>query len=185
MTVRRPHTKFTGLSAEQVAERLGVKKETVYAYVSRGLLTRDRPPGSRVSRFDPDEVDRLAARHRHGGRAGAMEIVVDSKLTYLDPAGHFYYRGWDAVQASETASFEQVAAWLWGMHGAPDPKHETLFWPDGLLVSYAVAAARALPAEATPVDRYLAALAAAAAADPYRPNRDAYAVSVRGARLIT
>jgi citrate synthase len=107
------------LSAADAARRLGVKRETLYAYVSRGLLSRKRTPGGRESLFDPAEVTRLAARHRGGGRAGALELIVDSSLTLLDPAGKLYYRGWDAEVACLGASFEEVAEWLWtGRDGA-------------------------------------------------------------------
>jgi citrate synthase len=49
------------LTTAQVARRLGVKPETVYAYVSRGLLHRTRGSGGEGSRFDAAEVERMAA----------------------------------------------------------------------------------------------------------------------------
>ena len=48
------------LDTEEVARRLGVKRETVYAYVSRGLLVRHPASGPHHSEFDPEEVERLA-----------------------------------------------------------------------------------------------------------------------------
>ena len=56
------------LTTEEAARRLGVKPETLYAYVSRGQLTRHRAPGERRSRFDRAEVERLAGRARRGRR---------------------------------------------------------------------------------------------------------------------
>ena len=50
------------LTAAQVAARLGVKPETVYAYVSRGLLRRERD--AHCSTFDSLEVEAFAARRR-------------------------------------------------------------------------------------------------------------------------
>ena len=35
------------LTAQEAAERLGVKPATLYAYVSRGLLRRERGPDGR------------------------------------------------------------------------------------------------------------------------------------------
>ena len=52
------------LGTEEVARRLGVKRETVYAYVSRGLLERHPASGPHDSQFDPEEVERLVARAR-------------------------------------------------------------------------------------------------------------------------
>ena len=52
------------LTAAEAAQRLGVKPATLYAYVSRGVLRRDKTPGGRGSLFDSDEVERLARRGR-------------------------------------------------------------------------------------------------------------------------
>lgn len=43
----------SGLSAEEAAERLGVKPATLYAYVSRGAVSRRRAPDGH-SVFDPE-----------------------------------------------------------------------------------------------------------------------------------
>ena len=58
------------LTAEQTADRLGVKLETLYAYVARGRLGRERTADG--SSFDPLEVERFAAtrRRRPGGGTG-------------------------------------------------------------------------------------------------------------------
>src|SRR4051794_13316424 len=86
------------LSSDEVARRLGVKRETVYAYVSRGLLERHPDSGHRSSLFDRDAVERLAAGARRPERSGALEVVVETQLTALDPAGRLFYRGRDAVE---------------------------------------------------------------------------------------
>jgi citrate synthase len=93
------------LSTAETARRLGVKPQTVYAYVSRGLLTRHPDRDGRRSRFDPAEVDRLAARARHGGRAGALEVVVDTELTLIDVEGRLFFRGRDATELARFRSF--------------------------------------------------------------------------------
>src|SRR5580658_4983785 len=102
------------LSSAEAARRLGVKRETLYAYVSRGMLTRRKETGSRESRFDPAEIGRLAeGRRTAGGLPGAVEVVIDSALTLLDPSGRLWFRGWDVEIGCRRASFEQVAEWLW------------------------------------------------------------------------
>ena len=45
------------LTSSQVATRLGIKRTTVYAYVSRGVLRRIRRPGRRDSWFDLAEIE--------------------------------------------------------------------------------------------------------------------------------
>ncbi|MEU5247335.1 helix-turn-helix domain-containing protein, partial [Streptomyces asoensis] len=61
------------LSTKEAAELLGVKPETVYAYVSRGQLSSRRTPGGRGSTFDAEEVQTLARRNRReaGGTPGS------------------------------------------------------------------------------------------------------------------
>jgi citrate synthase len=101
------------LTSRQAAARLGVKPETLYAYVSRGMLTRHAAPDGRRSLFDRAEVERLAARNRRGGRAAALEVVVDTRLTLIDPDGALYYRGHDATVLARENTFEEVAELLW------------------------------------------------------------------------
>src|SRR4051794_38574369 len=101
------------LDSAEAARRLRVKPETLYAYVSRGAIRSERDPGQRHSRYLRSDVDGLAAgKPASGGGSGGLEIIVESKLTLLDPAGKLYYRGWNAATAAETATFEEVAAWL-------------------------------------------------------------------------
>ena len=72
------------LDATAAAARLGVKPATLYAYVSRGLLTRRRR--GRGSWFDPLEVDRLAARGRSVGSAGGFcADAVDANRASSSP----------------------------------------------------------------------------------------------------
>src|ERR1700753_1680433 len=52
------------LTAAEAARRLGVKPATLYAYVSRGVLTRRKDPAGRTSRYDAQEIEDLAPRGR-------------------------------------------------------------------------------------------------------------------------
>ena len=108
------------MTSEAAAARLGVKPETLYAYVSRGAVRSERVPGGRRSRFLRADVERLAGKRRGGGRAGALDVIVETELTLLDPAGRLYYRGWDVADAiADGATFEQVAGWLWSGDRTP------------------------------------------------------------------
>src|ERR1700753_3710680 len=98
-------------TTDEAAARLGVKPETLYAYVSRGQLTRHRAPGARRSLFDRAEVERLAGRGRRGPDAG-FELVVEPALTRLDPAGALSYRGRDATALARESTYEAVAELL-------------------------------------------------------------------------
>jgi citrate synthase len=165
------------LETGEVARRLGVKRETVYAYVSRGLLRRDPASSARRSLFDRDEVERLAARARRTDRSGALEVVVETELTLLDPAGRLFYRGHDAIELARFRSFEQVAALLWG--GGPQAPWEL---PPAAAAALADAAAL-LDGTADP-ERPLIALAALAARDESRGDRRPEAVRQTGATIV-
>src|ERR1700722_15175759 len=91
------------LTADEVASRLNIKRETVYAYVSRGRLASRREQGGRGSVFDPVDVERLAARVKRGARPSAP--TPESELTLIDSSG-LYYRGFDARALAREHSFE-------------------------------------------------------------------------------
>jgi citrate synthase len=167
------------LSSEAAAARLHVKPETLYAYVSRGMIRSERIPGTRRSRFRRGDVERIAARQRGGGRAGALEVVVETSLTLLDPAGALYYRGWnvdDAVAAG--VPFETVASWLWS--GAVD--HAPFVAPDAARA--AAAGIGTALRDQPPTDRMRASIVAVRHTDPLRDDRRPSAVAMTGRALI-
>jgi citrate synthase len=105
---------MTLLSSRQAAARLGVKQQTLYAYVSRGLLTSHRSADGRVSVFDGAEVERLArrGRPRASSRSNTFDLHIATAIT--STANHrVRYRGHDAALLASTATFEQVAELLW------------------------------------------------------------------------
>ena len=99
------------LTAAEAARRLGVKPATLYAYVSRGVLTRRKDPAGRTSRFDAQEIEDLARRGRPRRQAGAADIVVESALTEIDGA-QFRYRGLDVAGLATRRTLEEVAEFL-------------------------------------------------------------------------
>ena len=164
------------LTAKEAAGRLGVKPETLYAYVSRGLLRRVRTPGG-PSRFAPAEVEALRARSRSGRRV--LELPVESALTTVAEDGLFF-RGEDSALLATTRAFEEVAQLLWT--GAFE---ELESWRvDAQAARVAASAHQALPADALPLDRLRIAVAALAALDPLRFQTAPEAVAVTGRRLL-
>ncbi|MEU5238324.1 citrate synthase [Streptomyces lydicus] len=152
------------LSTREAADRLGVKPETVYAYVSRGQLTSRREPGGRGSTFDAKEVDALA---RRGGRrepSGAgSELAVRTGITLID-RDHCYFRGVDTSELAAHHSYEEVAEWLW----TGEMRRGLRFTAPHDALTAARRAVDALPAHTGPMDRLQVAVIAAAAADPLR-----------------
>jgi citrate synthase len=101
------------IGAAEAAQRLGIKQASLYAYVSRGVLSRRREADGRVSMFDADEVDELARKGRPRRAAGGpTEIVIESALTEITSTTQ-RYRGYDATDLALRCSFEDVAMLLW------------------------------------------------------------------------
>ncbi|MFD5734229.1 citrate/2-methylcitrate synthase [Streptomyces sioyaensis] len=152
------------LSTRETAERLGVKPETVYAYVSRGQLTSRREPGSRGSTFDAKEVDALARRAgRREPSAPGSELAIRTGITLID-RNHCYFRGVDTSELAAHYSYEEVAEWLWTGELRPGVR----FTAPRDALSAAHRAVQALPAHSGPMDRLRVGVIAAAAADPLR-----------------
>jgi citrate synthase len=165
------------LTTAEVARRLDVRPATVYAYVSRGLLTNvgDR----RGSRFAHDEVERLVRRGREGRRpSGAIERI-HTAITLITDDGPAY-RGHPVAELARSASVESVAHLLWtGQLGAAES-----FRAPAELVAAAAGAASALPETARLTDRLRVAVAAGSAADPLRHDLDPTAVVGRAETIL-
>ena len=159
----------------QAADRLGVKPATVYAYVSRGFLTRSPAPDGRRSLFDAAEVDALArrGRPRRSSRPFVFEIEIETALTEIGDH-RLRYRGHDAIALSTSSSVEQVAALLWTGVIAPATTVHAQAWPVAPIDR---------PALGEAVDRIRIAVATAGAIDPGRTDLDRAGV-VRAARTI-
>ncbi|MFC8517950.1 citrate synthase [Streptomyces sp. NPDC057257] len=154
------------LTTKEAAELLGVKPETVYAYVSRGQLSSRRVPGGRGSTFDADEVAALARRNRRessGSPASGGELSVRTRITLIEQ-DRYYFRGVDATELATRHSYEEVAEWLWTGTLRPG----VTFTAPKSSVTVARHAVDALPEHAGPTDRLRVAAIAAAVADPLR-----------------
>jgi citrate synthase len=169
------------LTTAEAARRLGVKPATLYAYVSRGLVTRERAADGRTSTFDPAEIDRLARPGRpRRGRRPAAELVMPSSLTAID-RGLPWYRGLAVPDLAGTHSFEEVAAWLWTGR-FPGPGRA---WRAGDAALEAGRSAQAaLPPAALPLERIRVIAAALAAGDELRLELHPAAVTGAGRALI-
>src|SRR5262245_55370915 len=83
------------VTAREAAKLLGIKLDTLYAYVSRGLVRSVSGEGRKARLYLKDDLDRLRARSdAHRGHApvaaGALrwgEPVLDSAITAIDEIG--------------------------------------------------------------------------------------------------
>jgi citrate synthase len=165
------------LTVEEAAERLAVKPATLYAYVSRGLLGRERGADGRT-RFALSELDRLARSGRKG-RTPGTELAIESALTAIRD-GAIFYRGEDVFQLAITRSFEEVAEFLW--LGEFPERRAWHSEPEAVLSLSKVQAA--LPSATLPLDRLRIGVAAAGALDQMRYDTGENAVAVTGRRLL-
>jgi citrate synthase len=168
------------LTAAEAARRLGVKPATLYAYVSRGVLTRSPAADGRASLFSTDEVERLARRGRPRRPAGAVDITVESAITELT-TDSLRYRGLDVMRLAVSRTFEEVAGLLWtgDFPSAGEPWQAR---PAALAAGRAAQAA--LPAAALPLERLQVIVPAMAATDPLRLQLDQSAVVAAGRNII-
>jgi citrate synthase len=174
------------LTTAEAADRLGVKPATLYSYVSRGLLHPER--STRGSTYDLEEVLRLSrsarnptglapVRRRPGEQATGDPVFV-TELTLI-AGGHLFYRGLDAVELSRSKAFEEVAEWLWTAQWGSG---EAWDLPRSAAIRRAMAA---IPASATPVERFTPAVVASCLGDDLRHDLSPAGVPVTGRSILS
>ena len=164
------------IAAEEARDRLGVRAQTLYAYVSRGRVqVRPDPRDSRRSLYRAADIAALTERKSRSRKIsdvakGAIswgEPVLASAITTVS-GGRLFYRGRDAIRLAETETLESVARLLRGGHGAA-LKRDDRPRP---------------PVSPSMMTRAYLALATRAAGDPPARGRAALALAVEAATLL-
>lgn len=112
----------------EACDLLGVRPQTIYAYVSRGKLeVAPDPADTRRSLYRAEDVAGLAKRKQAGRK---HETLAANTLFGSEPSiptalcaffrGRPYYRGQDAVGLAASANLEDVAQLLWNADQAID-----------------------------------------------------------------
>lgn len=106
---------------DEACSRLGVRAQTVYAYVSRGKIeVMADPADTRRSLYRAEDVATLAKRKQAGRKHetlatntlfGAEPSIPTSISTFVRE--RLYFRGRDAVALADTATLEEAAQLLW------------------------------------------------------------------------
>ena len=108
-------------SAQEASERLGVSRNTLYSYVSRGLI-RSKPtgPSAKTCQYHSLDVDQMATRSKiFKAPAKALQSSTDWGAPILESAitligdETFYYRGYCVPAMADGQTFEKVTAILW------------------------------------------------------------------------
>jgi citrate synthase len=172
------------LTAETAADRLGISRATLYAYVSRGFVhAHPAPDDPRRRLYRADDIDRLAGNKSRGRKAADIAAAtldfglpaLTSGITLID-GERLYFRGRDAAQLAAHASLEETAQLLWDC--SEDPFH---VMPQ---VSRSATSLIAALAEAFPIDRCMAALPIAGVGTAMTWQRDRPRLRDDGALLL-
>lgn len=110
------------INAGEACRLLSVQAQTLYAYTSRSLIRVIADPSdARRSLYRRIDVQELAARR---GRSRKLADIAAAAIAWGEPVlesaittvrdGRCYYRGFDAVTLSDTATLESVAGLLIG-----------------------------------------------------------------------
>lgn len=115
------------IEREPTLALLGVKPQTLYAYVSRKLIAaRPDPDDPRRSLYSRSDAERLVARRGRGRRAAEVaenaiawgEAILPTSISTIS-GGRLFYRGRDAVRLAQNTTLEETAALLWGIETFP------------------------------------------------------------------
>lgn len=104
------------VDAAEAARALGISANTLYAYVSRGMLkSYDGPKRSRSYRWE--DIERLRLRKSRPEEAARSALdwgapVIESSLTNID-GNRIFHRGVDLEEMAASWQLEEVAGFLW------------------------------------------------------------------------
>lgn len=117
----------TWMTLDEATQALGVRAQTIYAYVSRGRIgVSPDPQDSRRSLYRVEDVTGLVRRKATGRTRqtlaattmfGAEPSIPTAVSTFS--GGRVFYRGVEVVGLAATATLEDAAGLLWGMSEAP------------------------------------------------------------------
>ena len=172
-----------GLTAAQVAELLGVKRQTVYAYVSRGILHRRLAMDGRTSIFDRAEVEELRLGRRPD-QDGEMRTFLTTSLTRVADDG-LWIRGRDVIEeVNGGAGFLDLVDLVWdGRRGEPWPSLGITF--GGARPAHALPTVPGMADASSLVEQLRVLVAVAASSDPLRPDLSPRGARAGGRRAIT
>ncbi|MDU7198126.1 MAG: citrate synthase, partial [Enterobacteriaceae bacterium] len=117
-----PKTKVAPwLTLEEVQDFLGVRAQTIYAYVSRGLIASHPDPHNiRRSLYSAENIQKLKQKKQQGRK---RETLAANTLFGTEPSiptaistfarGRLFYRGKDVINFAKEATLEETARLLW------------------------------------------------------------------------
>lgn len=147
----------TWISMDEACQRLGVRPQTVYAYVSRGKLeVMADPADTRRSLYRAEDIAALARRKQAGRKHetlaantlfGAEPSIPTALSTFVRQ--RLYYRGQDAVTLAASATLEDAAQLLWDAQRAVDFSSSTRVTSPGRVAAFTTLATLAATGHST------------------------------------
>jgi citrate synthase len=143
------------IDAAAATKALGVSRNTLYAYVSRGFIrSTEHPAVAKASLYVAADVQALVARKTKMRRprvaaATALDFglpVLKTRLTHFED-DRLYYRSEEAIPFSRRATLEDAARLLWQCED-DDPFAGVVFDP-GKIAGWVEIASRYAPSRAT------------------------------------
>ena len=109
------------LSAKEACAELGIRPQTLYSYVSRGLIRSETgDQRHRTRQYYREDIERL---RRHKELRARPEVAAEQALRAGDPVlesalsriddDDLYYRGISVSELARESTVEEVAALLW------------------------------------------------------------------------
>src|SRR5260221_11408576 len=178
------------LTAQEEAAELGISQDTLYAYVSRGLIRSEARDRQKRSRWYPLEDGERLKKHKEEYRhpdkvaAGAMQAgtpVMESAITMITD-DRFYYRGHDALTLATTHSVEQVAALIWTGDFSAEHSLFSRTLPESMHAQYQKICSYLI--ELTPLEAFQVCLPLTALDDIAAYDLRPEAVAQTGARIL-
>ncbi len=163
--------------------------QTLYAYVSRGMVRSEAVEGKRRNRrYRAEDVRRLKERkERRRDPEGVLEgalhwgtPVMESGITLIDD-GRLYYRGREVGKLAGRKSIEEVAALVWT---GDEAMVRALFSTEKPRLSGRIRTVLGEVAGMSPVEVFQVLLPLAAAEDPAAYDLRPAAVARTGARIL-
>lgn len=162
------------LTAAQAAKMLNISLQTLYAYVSRKGVRSVPIPGSRRRRYWKSDIERLREK---SSPATTSPLARESRITLVTDSDIFY-RGRNALELAASATFESVAALLWGC------KETDAFGKDAPRVPRAVRKVDALLANESELNRATALFTLLEQANPKAYDLSAAGMARTGADIL-
>jgi citrate synthase len=111
------------LTSAEAARYLGVSRQTLYAYVSRGWVRSEAGDSSRSRRYNRLDLERLRQRKEVRSQPARKVTtalswgvpLLETELTLIDE-GRLYYRGRNAIELARSEQFFRVVQWFWSQN---------------------------------------------------------------------